>query len=82
MTAIKIIILILLFVGCYFIGLHRGCKTYKHDYDNGYLKGYQDAVDLMEEKKAEKSRAELAGQVVSQIGELFEEDKVIDCGEY
>lgn len=74
----------------YGIGLHRGFKTYEHEYD----KGYADALsyceqhyemteiepmldDLYEEQKYEKAK-----QLVKELEGLFEDDNVIDGGYY
>lgn len=63
-------------IGGYCIGLRRGFKCYEHDYDEGYLAGYNDAVE--EHKRGVKLNC-----LVNALDDLFkDDDDITDCGEY
>lgn len=71
---ILIIAMILIGILAYLIGLTRGINSTAHDYDEGYLAGWNDAV-----QKNETLRTLING-----LDEAFgeEEDNVIDGGSY
>lgn len=73
-TVWLIILLLFVAIGCYIIGIRRGWKTYEHDYDEGYLAGWNDAV-----QKNETLRTLING-----LDEAFEDEdnNIIDGGSY
>lgn len=94
MTVLKFIILVLLFIGTYLLGLHRGHETHKNDYDDGYnaalndscdecyKSGFADALETVCKKGRDPAaRAELASQVIAQIEDLFGDEEGPDDAE-
>lgn len=65
----------------YIAGTIRALKTTRYDYDDGYLEGYNDAVDFMEEHQTPPDKAK---ELIDGLDELFDdqEETIIDCGEY
>lgn len=64
---------------CYLWGLTRGVteteRKYAHEYDRGYVAGMNWAEKRMR-------REENGREMLSQLEELWEEDNILDAGEY
>lgn len=88
------IIMFILFVAIfsYIIGVRRGFKCYEHDYDEGYLKGYEDALNPEKEEMTREEREENLRILIGELDEVFEankdlfeegeEEDIIDSREY
>lgn len=71
-----ILAIIFVAIGAYIIGLHRGYKSYEHEYD----KGWSDCLNWchenfeMTEIETNYKREEKARELVQQLDDLFSED--------